>query len=420
MKEIETIKNIDIEIEAPPSKAHTLRAISIASLAEGRSIIINPLLGEDQKNLINCIKNLGIEISIDSDRLMITGNNGKYIPQSDVLNVGESGVSMNFLCSLACLAEREIIISGDESLCERPINEVVSGLTQLGCEIQYLKKNGFPPVRIKSKRIPGGKAVMNGKKTSQYFSSIAIAAPYAASKVELHCSDRMSERPYFDISMAMMSDFGVEIENNNYTNIIIPNDKKYCAREIKMEGDYSSAAFFFLAAAICKSAVQVTNLSQVSKQGDKVFVELLHEMGCEIAVNENGIKIIGKRLTAIKTDMKDIPDLVPPLAIACAYASGTSRLSGVGHLRNKECNRLQAIVDGLAVMNVKSSYDDDSLTIDGCNEMKAGEINPRKDHRIAMSFAVAGLPLSGQIIIDESCVKKSFPDFWNRFKVFYI
>lgn len=420
MKVINTIKNNDVNIIAPPSKAHTLRAITISSLAKGKSIIRNPLLGEDQLNLIECMKRLGVEICLADNCIFITGTNGRFKPVSDILDVGESGVSMNFLCSLACLAEKEIIITGKESLCRRPIKEVVSGLAQLGCEIEYLKKYGFPPVKIKGSMIPGGHATMQGEKSSQYFSSITIASPYAESQVKLHCSDRMSERPYFDITKAMAAYYGVTIENYSYTDIIIPNDKKYHSSDIEIEGDFSSASFFFLAAAICRSAVTVSNLSTASDQGDKAFVDLIKKMGCDITALKKSIKVTGKELKPLEADMKDLPDLVPPLAIACAFAEGKSILKGVGHLRNKECNRLQAIVDGLAVMNVKSSYDNDSLTIEGSNNIKSGEINPYNDHRIAMSFAVAGLPLKGQIINQEVCVKKSFPDFWERFEVFFI
>ena len=415
---IEKIKNLDVTVDAPPSKAHTLRAIVLGALSSGKSTIRNPLLGEDQLHLIDCIRKLGIDITRRDSILEVTGNGGMFTPVADLLDVGESGVSMNFLCSIACLANKEVILTGAKSLCKRPIDQVVSGLTQLGCRLEYLETFGFPPVKVFPIGIPGGQANMRGKNTSQYFSSIAIASPFSSSGVILHCTDTMSERPYFDITKEMMADFGVKIVNKDFNDIEIPNDQKYHAREVQIEGDYSSASFFFLAAAICKSKVSVRNLHTTSAQGDKVFLDLIAKMGCQVKRIENQVCVVGRDLKSIEVDMKDVPDLVPPLSIACAFASGKSVLKGVGHLRNKECNRLQAIVEGLNKMGVVSSCDEDTLEIEGTKNIQSAEINPFNDHRIAMSFAVAGLPLNGQSISDETCVKKSFPNFWEKFAIF--
>ncbi len=179
MKMINTIKNKNVQVEAPPSKAHTLRALIISSLAEGKSKIYNPLLGEDQLNVIESLKVLGVDIQRENNTLSINGLGGKYLPVSEVLNVGESGVGMKFLLSAACLSNKPLIITGAEGLLRRPIKEVADGLLQLGCKIEYLYKAGFPPVKIYSNGIYGGLAKIFGEKTSQYFSAITIAAPYA-------------------------------------------------------------------------------------------------------------------------------------------------------------------------------------------------------------------------------------------------
>ena len=418
MKIVAEIKNKNVSVDAPPSKAHTLRAIIIASLAQGKSVIRKPLLGDDQLNVISCLKKLGVKISQTADEIIVNGSGGQYHPVADELNVGESGVGMNFLTSAACLCERPVVITGSQRITERPILEVVNGLRQLGCKIEYLDKEGFPPIKISGGGIKGGTAEIKGAKTSQYFSSIVISSPYAENKVTLKCIDTMTERPYLDISLGMMTAFGVTAKNSNYKIIDIPNDKKYTAQQITIEGDYSSASFFFLAAAITKAKVLVRGLAPDTKQGDSKFLSLIEKMGCNVSLTDNGVIVQGKKLVSIEEDMSDVPDLVPPMAIAAAFAKGTSRLTGIGHLRHKECDRLAVMASQLGKMGVCAQCGEDSLIIEGGEKIHGSDIDPHNDHRIAMSFAVAGLVTGNQMIQNEGCVAKSFPDFWERFEIF--
>ncbi len=416
MKTVNKICNTDITVQAPPSKAHTLRALIISSLANGKSIIYNPLLGQDQLNVIECLEKLGVKIEQSANQITVHGCAGKYKPISDELNVGESGVGMNFLTSAANFSNKPIIITGSKRIRERPVLGVVKGLRQLGCEIEYLENEGFLPVRIQGGGIKGGNAKIQD--SPQHFSSIAISSACAENSVTLECLDDMTEKPYFDITLQMMSEFGVEAQNNDYKKIIIPNNKKYLGKEITIEGDYSSASFFFLAGAICKAKVTVSGLSPDTKQGDKAFLSLLEKMGCGVSVTDEGICTQGEKLDAIEQDMSDLPDLVPPLAIAVAFARGTSRLTNIGHLRHKECDRLAVIASQLNKMGVFSKCDENSLVIEGNQKMQGANINPHNDHRIAMSFAIAGLATGNQVIEQEGCVAKSFPDFWKKFEVF--
>ncbi len=416
---VNKIKNLNAEVIAPPSKAHTLRALIIGSLAHGTTVITNPLLGEDQINVINCLKKLGIKISQSPGRIRIEGCGGKYKPVETDLYVGESGVGMNFLSAAANFSDTPVTLAGTKRLMERPISEVINGLKQLGCKIDYLEKEGFPPIKVYGGGIPGGQASINGAKTSQYFSSITISSACAQKGVILNCIDEMTEKPYFDISTQMMAEFGVQTENQKYKQITIPASQKYKAADMVIEGDYSSASFFFLAGAVCKSKVTVSGLRKNTKQGDIEFINLLEKMGCKVFQKDNKVIIEGGRLNAIVQDMSDIPDLVPPMAIACAFADGTSRLTNIGHLRHKECDRLGVMALEMNKMGVAAKCDEDSLIIEGTNRAKGAQIDPHNDHRIAMSFAVAGLVTGEQIIKNPTCVAKSFPDFWERFEIFH-
>ncbi|MGD0078535.1 MAG: 3-phosphoshikimate 1-carboxyvinyltransferase [Sedimentisphaerales bacterium] len=418
MRIVNKIRNADVKVNAPPSKAHTLRAIIISSLAEGKSIIRNPLFGQDQLNVIESLKKLGVHIEKTIDTITVEGTGGKLNPVGDELNVGESGVGMNFLTSAACLSEKPITLTGTGRITERPIGEVVKGLRQLGCKIEYIDKDGFPPIKVYGGSIKGGIARMKGQKTSQYFSSLAISSPYALTTVLLECVDTMTEQPYFDITLQMMREFGVQAQNHNYKQVLIPNGKKYSAKDITIEGDYSSASFFFLAGAICKSKVTVAGLNPGSKQGDKAFLDLMKKMGCVVSLTADGVCIEGKPLNAIEQDMSNLPDMVPPLAIAAAFAKGTSRLTNIGHLRLKESDRLLVSASQLNKMGVNATCDQNSLVIEGSQNIHGADIDPHNDHRIAMSFAVAGLATGNQTIQNEMCVAKSFPDFWQRLEVF--
>jgi 3-phosphoshikimate 1-carboxyvinyltransferase len=421
VKNLRKIRRLDVVVEAPPSKAHTLRALVIGSLANGATTIHRPLLGQDQLNVITSLRRLGIQVEIngESNSLVVHGNGGNYSPTADELDVGESGVGMNFLSSAACLSEKPIVLTGARRITERPISQVVSGLRQLGCKIDYLQKDGFPPIKVHGGGIKGGLAQIRGGKTSQYFSSITISSPYADSLVTLECLDSMTERPYLDITLQMMADFGVKAENHDFKRICVPNDTKYSPKQMTIEGDYSSASFFFLAAAVCKAKVTVTSLAAGTKQGDRAFLNLLEDMGCKISQTNQGVCVEGTALSAIERDMSNLPDLVPPLAIASAFAKGTSRLENIGHLRHKESDRLAVIAAELNKMGVSASCNESSLTIQGGKDIHGATIDPHNDHRIAMSFAIAGLATGDQAIEQEDCVAKSFPDFWERFSVFY-
>ena len=399
------------------------------------SRIYNPLLGEDQLNVIECLKRLGVKIRFDpfdklragklttgeqqGNKITVVGSAGRYKPIENELNVGESGVGMNFLTSATCLSDKPVTLTGSKRITERPIREVVEGLRQLGCRIEYIEKEGLPPIRVLGSGIKGGEAQISGQKSSQYFSSITISSPYAEGNVTLRCIDIMTERPYFDITLQMMAEFGVKAENNDYKEIKIPCGGKYSAREVTIEGDYSSASFFFLAGAVCKAKVTVKGLRLDTKQGDSAFPELLEKMGCDVSATEGGICLQGGRLRAIEEDMSNLPDLVPPIAIAAAFVEGTSRFTNIGHLRHKECDRLAVMASELGKMGVRAECDESSLIVQG-NPLKirGGRIDPHNDHRIAMSFAAAGLATGNQTIENEMCVAKSFPDFWERFEVF--
>jgi 3-phosphoshikimate 1-carboxyvinyltransferase len=369
--------------------------------------------------MIACLRGLGVGIEIGEDRVTVHGVGGRFRTASDSLFVGDSGVTMNFLTSAACFTDRPVIVGGTPRLNERPIKEVVDGVRQLGARIEYVGAEGLPPVRIHPTGLEGGPAALHGATTSQYFSSLVISSALARGPVTLECLDEMSERPYFDISTAMMADFGVTAVNRGYKTIEVAAPQAYHARSYLVEGDFSSASFLFLVAAVLGSTVRVEGLNRGSVQGDKRFLDLLERMGCAVAWDGSAVQVTGGTLRAIEEDMGDIPDLLPPLAVAAAFAEGESRFTHVGHLIHKESNRVLAMETELKKMGVSASHNTETMTVTGNRGgLRGAQVATYNDHRIAMSLAVAGLAVGDQRVENPGCVAKSFPDFWEKLALF--
>ena len=419
MRTVDRAQPRPVTVAAPPAKAYTLRALLFGALSDGSCVLERPLLAEDQRNMIACLRGLGVTVEVGTDRVTVHGVGGRFHPVADSVFVGDSGVTMNFLTSAACFADQPVTVGGTPRLNERPIKEVVDGVRQLGAKVEYLGAEGLPPIRIHPTGLDGGRAAIHGATTSQYFSSLVISAALARGPVTLECLDTMSERPYFDISTAMMADFGVRAVNRGYRTIDIAAPQIYQARSYLVEGDFSSASFLFLAAAVLGSTVRVEGLNQNSVQGDKRFLDLLERMGCRVVWDGSAVEVTGGALRAIEEDMGDIPDLLPPLAVAAAFAEGESRFTRIGHLVHKESNRVQAMQTELGKMGVTAGHDSETMTITGNRAgLRGGTMATYNDHRIAMSLAVAGLAVGGQHIENPGCVAKSFPDFWDKLAQF--
>ncbi|MFA6268346.1 MAG: 3-phosphoshikimate 1-carboxyvinyltransferase [archaeon] len=423
IKEVITAKTAFGTIQAPPSKAHTLRAIIIASLAKGKTIIKNGLIAEDQEYAMKAMEQFGAKIRVDKTKneIEITGVNGKPLAPKENVFVGNSGLTIRFLVSIAGLAKGNeyVVLDGIERMrTGRPIQDLLDALKPLGVEAISLNGNGCPPIKVKSDSFIGGKTSLAGDKSSQYFSSILVASPYAKQDVEIKTIGHLSSKPYIDVTIQSMKDFGVTATNTNYENFNIKSGQEYIGKEINIEGDYSNAAYFFAAAAILGGKVKVTNLPKESKQGDKFFITALEKMGCKVTKGEDFVELsCNSPLKGIgDVDMNDYPDIVMPLAVVSAFANGKTRITNIAHLKFKESDRLSVTVEELKKMGANATCDDDSLTVIGENgkNLHGAEIDSHNDHRIAMSFTVAGLKVNGVKIINSEAVNKSFPEFYEE------
>jgi len=410
-------KKIKTTIEAPPSKSHTLRAFFIASLAQGKSVLKNPLLAQDQKYAMEALKNFNVDFKVKEKEVIVNSKELKTL--KDKVFIGNSGVTARFLASLAALSDKGVIIDGTERMRKgRPIKELIQGLKKLGVKIE--SQNNCLPIKVKGNTFEGGVTELKGEISSQYFSSILISAPYAKKDVTIKCIGKMSSKPYIDITIQTMKDFGVKVKNNNYQEFYIKSNQKYQPRDYQIEGDYSNASYFLAAVAINKGKITIKNLKRDSTQGDKVFLDCLEKMGCQVVKKKNEVTLTSnKELKSIgKIDMNSYPDLVPTLAVVSVFAQGKTEIVNIGHLRFKECDRIKALAQELKKVGAKIEEKKDSLVIFK-SELYGSKIKCYNDHRIAMAFSVLGLKIPGIVIEDEKCVGKSFNNFYQVFEKIY-
>ena len=413
MIEIKPISKLDAVLTVPSSKSYSNRALLIAALANGESHIYNCLKCEDTRYMISALNSHNINIVEDETKVTVHGCNGFPGTSEKNIFVGNAGTTMRFLCSFAALCLGETIIDGSWRMRQRPLNDLIDGLSPLGVEIISQNENGCPPVKIKGGGINGGETEMNGDKSSQYFTSILLSSPYAKKDVLIKVNGELTSRPYIDLTIDLMRIFGVNVENNSYSSFFIKSGNGYKAREYTIESDMTSATYFFAAAAITGGKVKVKNINISTMQGDIKFVDILKKMGCIVLKGENFIEVEGGGLTGINVNMNEMPDAVQTLAVTSLFAKGETRITGVSNLRIKETDRIKALATELSRLGAQVRELDDGLVIIP-GKMQAAEIVTYDDHRMAMSFSLAGLKIHGIRIKNPGCVNKSFPDFFKK------
>ena len=412
LRTIRTGGTVDAAVQVPPSKSYTNRALIVGALAEGQTTLRSPSLSDDSHYLVQALQHFGIDINRIGDDLEITGTSGNLHAPSKEIYVGNAGTSMRFLTTLACIAHGETIITGDEQMQKRPIQDLLDALRSAG--IRCSSNDGFPPVKISGGNFPGGAILINATVSSQFVSSILLCAPYAKHPVSLQIKGKLSSLPYVDMSLHVMRSFGATINFIEPSIYKVGNLDHYLGQSFQIEGDASSASYFFAAAAITHGRVTIDNLTTDSLQGDIKFLEILKQMGCTVIHGENMIEVRGNKLFGIEIDMNDLPDCVPTLAIVAAFAETPTTIRNVAHLQFKESNRLTALATELTKMGAKVELYEDGITIKP-HLLHGAQIETYNDHRMAMSFAVAGLQVPDVTIVNPSCVSKSFPNFWDEF-----
>lgn len=410
---------IRASVRIPGSKSVTHRALCAAALAEGKSLLRGALFCEDTAYTLEALETLGAGMTRSADDILVSGNSGRVraIREKANLFLGNAGTAMRLLLSVASLGEREFLLDGSTRMRERPLGGLADALNGLGARISFLGEKGYPPVFVEAHGLEGGVAVVSGKESSQYVSSLLLAAPYARKDTEIHVKGGLASRPYVDMTLKVMQAFGAHVSRQGYKCFFVESNRPYRPHEFIVEADVSSASYFWAAAAVTRGSMTTENVDPFSTvQGDIRFLDLLEQMGCKVEREEGKVSIRGVALRGIEADMGDMPDMVPTLASLALFAEGETVIRNVAHLRLKESDRLRVIAHEWGRMGARVQELQDGLIIRGGQPLKGAILDPHNDHRIAMSLAVVGLKVPRIAIIDDGCVKKSFPGFWDLWR----
>jgi 3-phosphoshikimate 1-carboxyvinyltransferase len=412
MIEINPIRHLKAAVSVPGSKSYTQRALVAAALASGRSCLRNALFSEDTHYLAGALGDLGAGIDMRGSDLIVTGTGGRIAEPGRELFVGNNGTALRFLTALVSLGRGAYTVTGGPRLCERPLRPLLSALQSLGVAVHT--GDGYPPVRIEASGLKGGEVAFRDAESSQYVSALLLSAPYAEGDVTVRLEGHTASQPYIGMTVEVMREFGVTVTAVGDRHYHIPGKQAYHGRDYTVDGDASSASYFFLAAVLCRGTVRVTNMNPGSRQGDLRLLDLLEELGCTVRRGEAWIEVVGRPLPegTYHFDMGAMPDMAPTMAVLSAFRQGRTVIGNVAHLRIKESDRIAALVTELNRIGVRAGERPDGLVIDG-GFPRGAEIETYNDHRIAMSFAVAGLAAPGMKIGNEGCVGKSFPGFWD-------
>jgi 3-phosphoshikimate 1-carboxyvinyltransferase len=426
---VEQVREINGVVKAPPSKSYTHRALMVACLAEGESCLYDPLYSADTMATLEACQALGCEMRVEDDQCTVQGTGGDLKTPEDVLDLKNSGTTLRFLTTITSLTPGCTVLTGDDSLRGRPMQDLLDSLSMLGVKAYSTRKNGLPPMVIAS-GFPGGKGEIKGDVSSQYISSILLSAPYAQNPVDLQVVGDFKSRPYVEMTLDIMEKFGVNCQQGPGNQFHL-DKHKYHARNYTIEGDYSSASYLLSAAAILEGEVTVQNLFKDSKQGDKIIVDILKSMGANIMVKEDQVTVKGtvdpdmnnvrpvenvtndllltSNLQALEVNLENSPDLLPTVAALAAVAQGTSHIMGVEHARYKETDRVHTMALELAKLGVQLKEEPDGLIIKG--GAHGGVVESHGDHRLVMALTLVGILTGGVRIKDAAAHQVSFPNF---------
>lgn len=418
------ISRVEGEINLPGSKSLSNRALLLAALAKGTTKVTNLLDSDDIRHMLNALRALGVNYSLSEDKTICTveGIGGAFNWQNGLsLFLGNAGTAMRPLTAALCLkgaAEAEVILTGEPRMKERPIKHLVDALRQAGASVQYLENEGYPPVAIRNSGLKGGKVQIDGSISSQFLTALLMAAPLAEGNMEIEILGELVSKPYIDITLAMMKDFGVNVENQNYQTFVVNGNQSYISPEkYLVEGDASSASYFLAAGAI-KGKVKVTGIGKNSIQGDRLFANVLEAMGAKITWGDDFIQAEQGELKGVDMDMNHIPDAAMTIATTALFAEEETVIRNIYNWRVKETDRLAAMATELRKVGATVEEGEDFIRIQPLplTQFQHADIATYNDHRMAMCFSLIALSDTPVTILDPKCTAKTFPTYFNEFE----
>jgi 3-phosphoshikimate 1-carboxyvinyltransferase len=415
--EITPVSNpLSAMVTVPGSKSITNRALLIAAMAEGRSVIENVLFSDDTLRMLEALKLLGFQIAIEErdKRVTVNGLGGQIPSSGGDLSIGGAGTAMRFLIPFLTLARGKFKIDGNQRMRERPIGPLLDAMQRLGASVYSERDNRCPPVIADSRSsFRGGATHVDARMSSQFVSAMLMPAPLWAEGLRLQVAGDTA-RPFVEMTLRIMESWGVKWNIDGDT-ITIAGGQTYRARRFIVEPDASNASYFAAAAALCGGTVTIQGLSANSVQGDIAFLTVLQQMGARVKWNQDSVEVTAVgQLRGVDIAMNGMPDMVATLAAIAPFATSATRIRKVEFIRHHESDRLRSIATELRRLGASVTDLEDGMEIVP-SRLKGASIETYDDHRIAMAFAVVGLRIPGVKIQDPACVSKTFPDFFDEF-----
>ncbi len=414
---LQPISHVDGTVNLPGSKSVSNRALLLAAMAQGTTRLTNLLDSDDIRHMLDALQQLGVDYTLSDDRTVctVTGIGGPLSsPTALSLFLGNAGTAIRPLAAALCLAQNDIVLTGEPRMKERPIGHLVDALRQGGAKISYLENEHYPPIRVQG-GFNGGELTVDGSVSSQFLTALLMSAPLTPNTTTITIKGELVSKPYIDITLDLMKSFGITVDNQDYQRFVIQGQQHYLAPgDYLVEGDASSASYFLAAAAIRGGTVKVTGISRNSVQGDVRFADVLEQMGAKITWGDDFIACSGAPLTAVNMDMNHIPDAAMTIATVALFAKGTTTMTNIYNWRVKETDRLYAMATELRKVGAEVIEGEDYITITPPTKLIHADIATYNDHRIAMCFSLVALSDTAVTILDPGCTAKTFPDYFDR------
>ncbi|MCW8108106.1 3-phosphoshikimate 1-carboxyvinyltransferase [Alteromonas ponticola] len=412
------IKKVEGTVNVPGSKSLSNRALLLAALAKGTTTVSNLLDSDDIRHMLNALKLLGVSYQLSSDKTecRVEGLGGAFTHSpSKPLFLGNAGTAMRPLCAALAASDVNVELTGEPRMEERPIGDLVNALQEAGADIQYRQTAGFPPLLVHGKPLSGGEISVDGSVSSQFLTALLMAAPLFKGNVIINIQGQLVSKPYIDITLHIMKQFGVEVINRDYQQFFIKAGQAYVSPgRFMVEGDASSASYFLAAAAIKGGKVTVTGIGSNSVQGDIRFADVLEKMGAKVNWQEESISVTRGTLTGIDMDLNHIPDAAMTIATTALFADSPTTIRNIYNWRVKETDRLHAMATELKKIGAEVEEGRDYIKVWPLGNFVHAAIDTYHDHRIAMCFSLLALNEQPVTINDPGCTAKTFPDYFSR------
>jgi len=413
MKAIAKIGAVNATVTAPPSKSYSVRALLLGAMSEGTTTILNCLDADDTRYAVEALRAIGFEVRGSFKNGLQIGERRSMSANEVPVFVGNAGTAMRFLTGWLAFTPGRFLLHGERRMHERPIGDLVDVLMQIGAEVEYVERPGYPPLRIRGRKMRGGFDVtIRADTSSQFASALMLGGATLPDGITLHLSS-IASAPYIDVTADVLKSFGANVTRNG--NTVRVGAARLHNREYCVEGDYSSASYWFAAAAATHGTIHVRGLAQPTAQGDARFLDIVAAMGCEVLIDGGDVITVagGDWLRGGTFDCNATPDLVPTLAAIAPLANEPIEIVNIANLRVKESDRIATVAQELQRLGARVIERADSMRIEPGWTSGPAVIDTHNDHRIAMAFAIAGLARGNVTIANEQVVSKSYPRFWK-------